>query len=298
MFPNGNLGTKIIARRELLRGGLVLAGLPLVSRAMSPAPGRHDIRIGTTAVFLDDQLHLLRQWSRYLEERLGQVTSFVHRHSYQEITDLLLNYQIDAAWVCSPPYLMNVPRVRLLCVPVWEGEPLYRSYVIVPTTDTRTRDILDLRGRVYAFSDPQSNSGHLVPMVELLHAGFTPVDFFEKFFFTYSHRDVVGAVSIGLADGGSVDGYVWETMKKELPGSTDKTRVAWRSPLYGFPPLIARSNLQQDRFDALQRAFVEMHEDPVGRVLLTKLNLDGFAREQPALFASVRANLDLVGGSL
>ena len=94
--------------------------------------------------------------------------------------------------------------------------------------DTRTRSIVDLRGRVYAFSDPQSNSGCLVPKVELLRAGVMAAELFLKFFFTYSHRRVVDAVSVGLADGGSVDGYVWETMKKELPGSTDKTRVAWK----------------------------------------------------------------------
>ena len=294
MFPDGNAAN----RRRFLARGFALAAAPYAVRGGTRTLARDDIRIGTTPVFLDDQVNLLRLWGRYFEERLGRPVGFVQRHSYQEITDLLLSDQIDAAWVCSPPYLMNVPRVRLLCVPIWQGKPLYRSYVIVPAADTRTRNILDLRGRVYAFSDPQSNSGHLVPMVELFHAGFTAAAFFLKFFFTYSHRHVVDAVSTGLADGGSVDGYVWETMKKVLPGSTDKTRVAWKSPLYGFPPLIARTNLQEDRFEALQAAFVAMSEDASGRALLGKLNLDGFARESPSVFASVRANLDLVGGTL
>ena len=298
MFPFGNARVSVIARRRVLRAGLILGSLAFSAQAEQPHLGREDIRIGTTPVFLDDQFHLLKVWRRYFEERLGRTVGFVQRHSYQEVTDLLLSDQIDAAWVCSPPYLMNVSHLRLLCVPIWQGEPLYRSYIIVPATDTRTRNILDLRGRVYALSDPQSNSGCLIPKVELLRAGVTPAEFFLKFFFTYSHRRVVDAVSAGLADGGSVDGYVWETMKKELPGSTDETRVAWKSPRYGFPPLVARSNLQEDRFASLQSAFVGMSADAAGRGLLNKLNLDGFARESPSLFASVRANLNLVGGTL
>ncbi|MFZ1909422.1 MAG: PhnD/SsuA/transferrin family substrate-binding protein [Burkholderiales bacterium] len=291
MFPNGNAWN----RRRTLATGIALAASPLAGRAQGLARVREDIRIGTTPVFLDDQFNVLNLWKRYFEERLNRKVSFVQRRSYQEITELLLTDQIEAAWVCSPPYLMNVSHLRLLCVPIYEGLPLYHSYLIVPKDDTRTHHITDLRGRIYAFSDPQSNSGCLVPKAELLRAGFTPGQFFLKYFFTYSHRRVVDAVSVRLADGGSVDGYVWDTMKKELPGSTDGTRVAWSSPHYGFPPLVARSNLPQDKFRALQDAFVAMKDNAPGRVLLDKLNLDGFAREDPSVFASVKANLQFVG---
>ncbi len=291
MFPNGN----VTKRRQILAAGLALAAVPRAAGAQGLARSRDDVRIGTTPVFLDDQFNVLNLWKKYFEERLDRSVSFVQRRSYQEITELLLTDQIEAAWVCSPPYLMNVSHLRLLCVPVYEGRPLYHSYLIVPSSDTHTRHITDLRGRIYAFSDPQSNSGCLVPKVELLHAGFTPGQFFLKYFFTYSHRRVVDAVGVGLADGGSVDGYVWDTMKKELPGSTDKTRVAWSSPHYGFPPLVARANLPEDRFQSLQQAFVAMTDSAPGRVLLEKLNLDGFAREDPSVFASVKANLQLVG---
>lgn len=49
--------------------------------------------------------------------------------------------------------------LQLLAVPLFEGKPLYRSYLIVLASDTVTRSILDLRGKVFAFSDPDSNSG-------------------------------------------------------------------------------------------------------------------------------------------
>ncbi|HWQ39944.1 MAG TPA: PhnD/SsuA/transferrin family substrate-binding protein [Burkholderiales bacterium] len=259
---------------------------------------REEIRIGTTPVFLDDHLSLLSVWQKYLEERLERKVGFARRRSYQEITDLLLSGQLDAAWVCSPPYLMNLSHLRLLCVPVYEGKPLYRSYLIVQSEDTRTRHISDLRGHIYAFSDPQSNSGCLVPRVELHHAKETPNRFFLKSFFTFSHRRVVDAVALGLAHGGSVDGYVWDTMRKQIPKTTEGTRVAWKSREYGFPPIVARRSLPERDFQSLQGAFVSMHDDPAGSALLQQLNLDGFERGTHKLFASVEANLRLVGDLL
>ena len=47
----------------------------------------------------------------------------------------------------------------------------------------------------------------------------------------------------GVADAGSVDGYVWDTLAVQVPGSTTGVRVAWRSPTYGFPPIVARRSL-------------------------------------------------------
>ena len=40
-----------------------------------------------------------------------------------------------------------------MAVPVFEGEPLYRSYIIVHKDRARVRSA-DLEGRVFAYSDP------------------------------------------------------------------------------------------------------------------------------------------------
>ena len=76
-----------------------------------------------------------------------------------------------------------------------------------------------------------------------MRAHLTAPSHFRRTFFTYSHRKVVEAVPAGVADAGSVDGYVWDTLALQLPRSTSGVRVAWRSPTYGFPPIVARRSL-------------------------------------------------------
>lgn len=251
--------------------------------------------IGTTPVFLDDEVAFLREWQEYLAERLQRPVAFVHRGTYREITELVLNEKIDAAWVCGFPYMRFHDRMRLLAVPIYQGKPLYRSYVIVPSTDTKSASILDLRGKIYAFSDPDSNSGWLVPQAELQRGGNDRATFFRKSFFTYAHRRVVDAVAAGVAQGGSVDGYVWDTLQILHPELTQKTRVASKSQEFGFPPLVARANLPAGEFRQLQDVLVRMQGEQSGLALLHKLNLDGFQTGNDQLFGGIASNMHLLG---
>ncbi len=268
-----------------------LSGVPsFAADGAEPAP----LRIGLTAVILDDQTSLLRDWKAYLEARLGRHVRFVQRQTYREITELLLSDGLDVIWTCGYPYVRMREQARLLAVPLFEGKPLYRSYLIVPASDAETAKLEDLKGKVFAFSDPDSNSGYLVPQVQLLRAGYEPRWFFKRTFFTWAHRDVVRAVAEGVADGGSVDGYVWETLRRDQPELTARTRVVAKSPYFGFPPLVASRTLDESSFGAIRDALVKMSGNVSGQRLLQRLNLDGFAPGDALLFDTIRRSVKVL----
>jgi phosphonate transport system substrate-binding protein len=274
-------------RRWLQAGAAGLLSAPL--HAVAAPAAATPLRFGTTPVFLDDQIALLGMWQNYLESRLQRPVSFVQRGSYREIVDLLLGDGVDLAWLCGYPFVLYAPRLALLAVPSYQGAPLYRSYLIVPEADRSTVGVADLAGRIFAYSDPLSNSGYLVPRAELLRTGRRVEGFFRRSFFTFGHRKLVEAVQAGLADGGAVDGYVWDTLERQQPQATTGVRVAWRSPTYGFPPLVARAWLPADERAAITRALLGMPGSRRGMQLLERLNIDGFMRAEPALFDGIRA---------
>jgi phosphonate transport system substrate-binding protein len=256
--------------------------LPHAARA-EPQP----LRIGLTPVFLDDQVAFLNRWRAYLEKRLGQPVVFVQRASYREITELVRQNAIDVAWVCGLPYVRNASHMRLLAVPVFNGKPLYQSYIIVPASDRTTQSIMDLRGRIFAYSDPDSNSGHLYPQHALTERGQAPATFFSRTFFTWAHRKVIEAVASELAQGGAVDGYVWETLARRHPEITAKTRVVQKSPEFGHTPFVARASLPARDFASVQAVLLGMSDDEQGGALLDYLNLDGFTQGSRGLFDGI-----------
>ena len=279
------------SRRRVLVGAL--GGLLWPSR---PTYARAPLTFGTTAVILDEQADFLAAWRQYLETRLRRPVDMVQRRSYRQILVMLAEGKLDCAWLCGYPYVRMKAHLGLVAVPLYQGQPLYRSYLIVPAEDRSTRGIADLRGKVFAFSDPDSNSGWLTPQVELKRAGLDSSTFFKKGFFTWSHRKVVEACAVGLAQGGAVDGYIWDTLAHLHPELTAATRVVWRSPEYGFPPIVMRRGLAEEASD-LKHALLEMSETPPGRHLLGRLNLDGFVAGDPRLYDGIEANWRYLQGA-
>ena len=255
-----------------------------------------ELRIGLTPVFLDDQAAFLNRWRIYLSERSGLRVSFVQRSSYREIAEQISGQALDVAWLCGYPYVMAQERLNVLAVPLHLGRPEYHSYLIVGADDAATAGFEDLAGKVFAFSDPNSFSGSLYPRFLLHRMGRSPEQFFRRSFFTWSHRKVVEAVASGLADGGAVAGYVWETLARIHPEITVATRVLARSPAYGFPPFVARAGLPREVAMALQQVFFGMRADGEGARLLETLNLDGFVPGDFFMYQPIRDMVRMVEG--
>ena len=257
------------------------------------ATERAPLRFGLTPVILDDRVTFLRQWGAWLEARLGRPVVFVQRGRYREIMDLLLRGGLDLAWICGYPYVQHQADLSLIAVPRFQGQPLYRSYVIVGA-DASFQSLEDLKGGLFAWSDPDSNSGYLFPRYRLSQLGEDPDRYFRRAFFTWGHRHCVEAVAEGLADGAAVDGYVWETLARREPLLTARTRVVLRSPLFGFPPLVGAPGLAESDVAAVRRVLLAQEGDATGRRLLGELNLDGFSAEGPALFLDIAHMAGLV----
>ena len=268
-------------RRQLLAAAAGVVAMARHLRAEAP------VLFGLTPVFLDSDVELLRTLETWLGWRIGRAVTLVKRRTYQEITALLLSGQLDAAWICGFP-LVQYPRdLAVVAVPLWQGQPLYRSYLIAGAQDQVT-SLSGMRGYVHAFSDPDSNSGFLVTRHLLAKMRERPETFFSRFFFTYGHRNVIRAVSAGLAGSGSVDGYVWEVVRAIDPQLTAGTRVVRQSELLGFPPVACNVRRRDTPVvKAIGDALVSMHEDPRGRALLATLRLDGFVHGDFGLFEGI-----------
>ena len=217
-------------RRQLL--AIVAAGLTGLARAARG--GGEPLRFGLTPVLLDSDVQLLAALRRYLGDRLDRPVELIKRRTYQEITLLLLSGQLDVAWICGFPFVQYREQLALVAVPLCRGQPLYQSYLIANPANEATT-VEDLRGDVHAFSDPDSNSGFLVTRALLAEMQQSPERFFRHHFFTYGHRNVIRAVASGLADSGSVDGYVFDVVQDLEPDLLEGARVVRRSEWLGFP---------------------------------------------------------------
>lgn len=281
----------VLCRRSVLFGGLCL---PFVGRSRLGAASDAPYLFGHTPVFLSNDLELLGRLRAYLSARLQGPVELVSRRTYQEITALLVSGRIHAAWICGYPYVQHRDSLDLVATPSWNGRPLYQSYLIA-AEDRKVESWEGLREDIHAFSDPDSNSGFLVTRALLAGMGLYPEQFFSRTFFTYGHRNVIRAVASGLAQSGSVDGYVWEVMAEIEPSLVERTRVVRKSEWLGFPPVASGRSVASDpRTVALREALTTMAGDAEGRIVLRMLRLDGFIATEPSLFDAIAAKVEAV----
>lgn len=231
----------------------------------------------------------------YLGRRLQMRAELVQRASYVETNDLVRQGKVDVALVCSGAYVAGSRdgSMELLVAPQVSGRTVYYSYIIVPK-ESPVQEIRQLRGKVFAFTDPLSNTGRLA-MVYLLHQmGERPETFFQKVIYTYSHDNSLKAVADRLVDGAAVDSLVYHFALAREPSLEEKIRVIHQSPPYGIPPVVVPSRLDPERKSRLRQIFLTMHQDPEGQAILANLMIDRFVLLDDSAYASIREMLYVV----
>jgi phosphonate transport system substrate-binding protein len=226
----------------------------------------------------------------YIGEKSGFRVELVQRKTYDEVNQLFPKGDIDLAFICTGPFAASREKFgfEALATPQVRGQPFYQSYLIVPK-DSPYQQLEDLRGRVFAFTDPDSNTGAMVPRFWLAQQGETPESFFGKTIFTYSHDNSILAVAKGLVDAAAVDGHQWEYFEHFSPTYTSKTRVIRKSQPFGSPPLVASAQLKSGVRLNIQELMLSMHTDPEGRRILEKLLIDRFVAPQEQWYEPARA---------
>ncbi|UCD80531.1 MAG: phosphate/phosphite/phosphonate ABC transporter substrate-binding protein [Desulfobacterales bacterium] len=236
-----------------------------------------------------ETLIFYEQLLNYIGVRLGQDIQLVQRKTYEEVNTLIDKEQIDLAFICSGPYANDKQKYGLeaLATPLVRNEPFYHSYLIV-NIESPYQNLNDLRGHTFAFTDPDSNSGALVPKFWLRQLGESPDSFFGKTIYTYSHDNSILAVARSLVDGAAVDGHKWEYYSKQNPLYTSKTRVIKKSEPFGSPPLVASSMIPEILKRQIRETLYTMHLDPAGKKILSELLIDRFVPPQEQWYAPIR----------
>jgi phosphonate transport system substrate-binding protein len=177
--------------------------------------------------------------------------------------------------------------MELLVAPQAYGNAVYYSLIIVPR-DSAAGGLKDLRGKRFAFTDPLSNTGALVPTYMLAKMGETPTSFFESLIYTGTHDMAIKSVAEKLIDGAAIDSLIYEYMNKTHPEITARTKIIQTSPPYGIPPVVVRAGLDPAFKQRLRKAFLTAHTDPRGAAILKGMMIDRFVPISDRAYDSVR----------
>jgi phosphonate transport system substrate-binding protein len=261
-----------------------------VTRPDTSSPDGEALKVAVAAmVSPKESFSYYRELFDYLGRKLNKRVELIQRKTYDEVNELLGKGLIDIAFICSGPYAAAKEKYgfELLVAPEINGSHFYQAHLIVNKSSSY-KDLEDLRGKIFAFTDPESNTGRLVPLHWLALMGEQPETFFGKSVFTYSHDNSIMAVAKGLVDGAAVDGLIWEHVSRTNPQLTSGTRVIKKSERYGIPPVVASASLSRETKQRIRDVFLTAHEDPAGGRILDGLKIDRFIVPRDEWYDTVR----------
>ena len=247
--------------RTLLAAALVTAGLGATAYAEEISQFRIGILGGENA---QDRLNSHECLRVKTEELLGVPTKLFAPADYNGVIQGLLGGTIDMAWLgasgYAKVYLTDPDAVVPVLVKVnTDGSYGYHS-VGFARKESGIRSLDDMKDKVFAFGDPNSTSGYLIPSIEIPEDGYSmkPGAYFGDVVFSGGHEQTIVGVYNGDFDAGVTwadglgsweDGYNSGALRKAVDaGLIDMNELVeiWKSDPIPEGPIVLRTALPTD----------------------------------------------------
>jgi phosphonate transport system substrate-binding protein len=238
----------------------------------------------------------------YLAERLGRPMAFVNHIPWEERDRQLNAGQIQIGWICGWPYVRKMrgsaPGLELLAASVmagtrYAGQPVYFSDVVV-RRDSPFETFADLRGTVWGFNEPGSQSGYNVVRYHLAQLGES-WDYFGRVIRTGAHQTSLRELLAGRLEATAIDSTVLETEFEQHPDLQSELRIIYQLGPSPIPPWVVATSLPSDLRQVLRALLLNMHAHPAGQAALALGRIERFARVTDRDYDPIREMERLAG---
>jgi phosphonate transport system substrate-binding protein len=201
----------------------------------------------------------------YMREAFGIEVSGAVGTSYTAVIEAQRSNKVDVAYYGPFSHILAVAEAK--AEPIVQGEnkdgklATYTSLIIVPADSPITK-LEELRGKSFAFVDPASTSGHLVPNYTILSRTGLKANSDYRANFAGSHPAAYQAVANKRVDAGCIASDIFAS--GQAAGTIDASKVRILDTSFDIPgsPISLRGNLPQGDKDALLELFLSINGVP------------------------------------
>lgn len=259
-----------LARRAVLGGMAAAFAAPSLARAQADWRAQHPV-FNVAVVPNENQQAVLSRFqplADYFRTALGFREVRLHTASdYAGIIEAMRARRVDLAFFGPAAYArafeVTNGNTDPLVIELDENGTAFYHSVIVVRADSPFRTLEDLRGRTFAFVDPNSTSGFVVPNYFLHQQGTPAATYFGRTGFAGSHDNGALVVVNGQFDSAAVwwrneNNSSFHRMMDRNLIPRDSLRIVWTSPRIPESPWTARKDLPQAMRDAIRQAMIDM----------------------------------------
>ena len=239
---------------------------------------------------------VIRRWEpvlKQLEQDLGVKVKHVSASDYRGSIEALKFKKAEIGHLGPKAYVEasnnNYANVEpIVQVQQANGSLGYRSCLIVHS-DSDIFSPEDIGGKTFAFNDPNSTSGYLVPSAFfLMEMGIDPKTYFSKLTFSGSHEASIIAVANKKVDVASTNLPDLQQLVREGKVPRAALRVIWVSKLIPLDPVVIRKDLPASLRTAIQDSLATMKTRSPQAFVEGGAFLGGFAKADDSKYQIIR----------
>jgi len=241
--------------------------------------------------------------AKLLETETGYKVKGSVGTSYSAVVEAMGTGHVDLGWLNPFSYVLahNKYGVEPLLITKRSGSRTYHG-VIITRTDSGINNLMDLKGKRFAFVDPLSTSGTIYPKLTMMAAGIDPQKDLGQTFFASGHDKVVIAVYQKQADAGAIyggkDRDARDRVQGTIPDVMEKTKVIAKTDPIPNDNISVRKELPAEVKAKLKTALQKIMATDAGRRILENYEIDGVESVTDADYESIRKaalalNIDL-----
>ena len=223
----------------------------------------------------------------HLEDTLGVPVELDVGADYAAVIIAMASKQLDLAWFGPDSYVQAAVQAGAEAFVVEDTRVSGTSYrgVVIANSRSELTTLEDAVGLSFAFTDPNSTSGYLVPEAHFLSAyGVPATGYFADVVYSGTHEASLLGVLNNTLDVAATSTLALDQLYDKGAATPGDFRVLWTSaPIPGFP-VAYRGDLPASLKAALEAAFLSF-DDPAG---LELLGLERYARTDDAAYNGIR----------
>lgn len=221
----------------------------------------------------------------HLEKELGIKVNLQVAGDYAGVITGMQHGHIDMAYLGPKSYVEAAKRAGGEAVAVEvssSGVAGYHGYIITKA-GSGLKSLDDLKGKKWAFTDPHSTSGTLVPTVYFNEIKLDPNTYFSKVIYSGSHEASILSVKAGKVDGSSTNDLDFDRGLGKHWAKED-FNIIWTSDLIPGSPITVRKDLPSSLKMAIKGSMIA-YNDKEG---LEKLKIAGYAPGDDKMYDGIR----------
>ncbi|MDP7420844.1 MAG: phosphate/phosphite/phosphonate ABC transporter substrate-binding protein [bacterium] len=238
-----------------------------------------------------------RELGKMLEEKTGYHVDSRVSTSYSLVVEALGAGQCDLAFLNTFGYVLAHDKygAEPLLVVIRNGRLSYRGQIIA-SANAGIETLEDLKGKRFAFVNPNSTSGYIYPSGLLRMHGIDPKRAFKETINAGSHFNVVMAVYQGQVDAGATFTDARDRALSGYPDVKEKVKVLTYTDKIPNDTVTVRRDLPPGMKDKLKKALLELARYEKGRRLMMQAyEITGFIEGRDEWFDPVRVTAKVMG---